>query len=243
MATTPPAPSGRDSTAPSSRARPVPGRSDGRHADAMPQMPCRCHADAVRIFFTIIKGAPSARHAARARPRLARMRGTCTENVNEQEVLCRSGAGWWGLSPQVAGQPDRFLLHESAPSRAAARGPLPRTSPQHAPRRNALCMTAPDEDGQAVVACQVCRSPGEKITAHRAGTPHIVWAGSSSLNGASHPRCAPTRLRRAVDPGDLGQPSGPDGKGQAKGKARGSRGEPRRTIRSADHASESIPDQ
>ena len=29
-----------------------------------------------------------------------------------------------------------------------------------------------------------------------------------------------TRLRRAVDPGDLCQPSGPDGKGQARGQAR-----------------------
>jgi hypothetical protein len=35
-----------------------------------------------------------------------------------------------------------------------------------------------------------------------------------------------TRLRRAVDPGDLCQPSGPDGKGQAKGQARNARGEP-----------------
>ncbi len=29
-----------------------------------------------------------------------------------------------------------------------------------------------------------------------------------------------TRLRRAVDPGDLCQPSGPDGEGQAEGQAR-----------------------
>ena len=35
-----------------------------------------------------------------------------------------------------------------------------------------------------------------------------------------------TRLRRAVDPGDLCQPSGPDGEGQAKGQARNARGEP-----------------
>jgi len=32
-----------------------------------------------------------------------------------------------------------------------------------------------------------------------------------------------TRLRRAVDPGDLCQPSGPDGKGQAEGQARDAR--------------------
>ena len=35
-----------------------------------------------------------------------------------------------------------------------------------------------------------------------------------------------TRLRRAVDPGDLCQPSGPDGEGQARGQARTARGEP-----------------
>ena len=35
-----------------------------------------------------------------------------------------------------------------------------------------------------------------------------------------------TRLRRAVDPGDLCQPSEPGGKGQAKGQARNARAEP-----------------
>ena len=34
-----------------------------------------------------------------------------------------------------------------------------------------------------------------------------------------------TRLRHAVDPGDLCQPSGPDGEGQARGQARNARGE------------------
>jgi hypothetical protein len=34
-----------------------------------------------------------------------------------------------------------------------------------------------------------------------------------------------TRLRRTVDPGDLCQPSGPDGEGQAIGQARTARGE------------------
>ena len=37
-----------------------------------------------------------------------------------------------------------------------------------------------------------------------------------------------TRLRRAVDPADLCQPSGPDSEGQAKGQARSARGEPHR---------------
>ena len=50
------------------------------------------------------------------------------------------------------------------------------------------------------------------------GTPRIVRVGPSSLNGASHPASG-TRLRRAVDPGASTDPSGPDGKGQAKGQA------------------------
>ena len=32
-----------------------------------------------------------------------------------------AAGGWWGLSPQVAGSLARFLLRDSAPSRAAAR--------------------------------------------------------------------------------------------------------------------------
>ena len=39
-----------------------------------------------------------------------------------------------------------------------------------------------------------------------------------------------TRLRRAVDPGDLCQPSGPDGEGQARGQARKARGGPQRLL-------------
>jgi hypothetical protein len=31
----------------------------------------------------LVKGAPAARQANRPKPRLARMRGTCTESVNE----------------------------------------------------------------------------------------------------------------------------------------------------------------
>ena len=50
-----------------------------------------------------------------------------------------------------------------------------------------------------------------------AGTPRIVRVGPSGLNGASHPAA---RERRAVDPGGLYRPSGPDGKGQARGQAR-----------------------
>jgi hypothetical protein len=49
-----------------------------------------------------------------------------------------------------------------------------------------------------------------------------------------------TRLRRAVDPGDLCQPSGPDGEGQARGQARRARGEP---LDDQEAATESRPAQ
>ena len=39
------------------------------------------------------KGAPPARQPNRPRPGLARMRGTCTESVNERVMPCRTGQG------------------------------------------------------------------------------------------------------------------------------------------------------
>ena len=84
---------------------------------------------------------------------------------------------------------------------------------------------------QAVTRRARCAGSREDVTATRAGTPRIVRVGPSSLNGASHPRCARTRLRRAVDPGDLCRPSGPDGEGQATGQARNARGEPSTNAR------------
>ena len=60
-----------------------------------------------------------------------------------------------------------------------------------------------------------------------AGTdaPRIVRAGPSSLNGAPHPAARDAPAARRLPPGDLCQPSGPDGEGQATGQARFARGE------------------
>ena len=51
------------------------------------------------------------------------------------------------------------------------------------------------------------------------------------LQRQGHPKCFANRFAEtifgpALDPGDLGQPSGPDGEGQARGQARDARGEP-----------------
>ncbi len=63
---------------------------------------------------------------------------------------------------------------------------------------------------------RVRQSPGE-CRSRRGRTPRIVRAGPSSLTVLRIPLRG-TRLRRAVDPGDLCQPSGPDGEGQAEAR-------------------------
>ena len=79
--------------------------------------------------------------------------------------------------------------------------------------------------GQAVTLAPGASGACEDVAARRAGTPRIIRAGPSSLNVLRIPLRG-TRLRRAVDPGDLCQPSGPDGEGQARGQARNARGKP-----------------
>jgi hypothetical protein len=81
--------------------------------------------------------------------------------------------------------------------------------------------------GQAVNICAECASSQENVS-HR---------GCRALSGLAPPASTVlriplrgTRLRRAVDPGDLCQPSGPDGEGQATGQARNARGEPRSRL-------------
>jgi hypothetical protein len=63
-----------------------------------------------------------------------------------------------------------------------------------------------------------------------AGTPRIVRAGPSSVKGTRRSFLNPLRRNDLQDPplsaGDLCQPSGPDGEGQARGQARSARGEP-----------------
>jgi hypothetical protein len=126
-----------------------------------------------------------------------------------------------GSLAAVGGSLARFLSRDSAPSRAAARRAVTPHPAAPRARRNAPCMAALGELAGPIVARQARRPPGER--SQGPGLPRIVRVGSSSLNGASHPRCARTRLRRAVDPGDLGRPSEPDGKGQARGQARNAR--------------------
>jgi hypothetical protein len=61
----------------------------------------------------------------------------------------------------VAGSLARFLLRESAPSRAARRAITPR-SPRHAPHRNVPCITAMGELTAPLATRQARRSVGER---------------------------------------------------------------------------------
>ena len=107
------------------------------------------------------------------------------------------------------------------------RGGGPRTAPPVTGRLRSppYPAAAPASTTTKPSASRWIRQSPEECHRHGSGTPRIVRVSSSSLNGASHPRCARTRLRRAVDPGDLCQPSGPDGEGQAEGQAPRARGE------------------
>jgi hypothetical protein len=120
------------------------------------------------------------------------------------------------------------IAHRRGPLPAA---PMPRTPPQHAPRRNAPWVTRsaswPDRSSRAK-----CAMSRENVT--------VSGSERRALSGSAPPASTVlriplrgTRLRRAVDPGDLCRPSGPDGEGQAKGQARKSRDEPLSGFRRA----------
>jgi hypothetical protein len=82
--------------------------------------------------------------------------------------------------------------------RGGCRARLPRHRPQPVP-----AVTSPGAARRELVAA-VGIAPDTPIAGRRSQSPdlpRIVRVGPSSLNGASHPRFARTRLRRAVDPG------------------------------------------
>jgi hypothetical protein len=105
--------------------------------------------------------------------------------------------------------------------RDCCRARLPRHRPQPVP-----AVTPPGCRVRELAA--TVSAPGAPIAArrsqNRAGTPHIVRVGPSSLNGAPHPRWARTRLRRAVDPGASADPAGltararPEARPEARGE-------------------------
>jgi hypothetical protein len=70
-----------------------------------------------------------------------------------------------------------------------------------------------------------------KVIATGAGTPRIVRGGPSSVKGTRRSFLTASQKRSpgpALERRSLYRPSGPDGKGQAKGQAPNARGEPPR---------------
>jgi hypothetical protein len=108
------------------------------------------------------------------------------------------------------------------------RGELPRTTPP-GDRPPAV---------PAVFRCRTCQHH-DQADGVAPSTPEVVKTVTATgserraLSGLAPPASTVlriplrgTRLRRAVDPGALCQPSGPSGEGQAKGQARNAHGEP-----------------
>jgi hypothetical protein len=96
----------------------------------------------------------------------------------------------------------------------------------------------------AVFRCRARQHHGRTVSFAQTA-PEVVRRNSDRADAAHYPGRAPpastvlriplrgTRLRRAVHPGDLCRPSGPDGEGQAKGQARNARGEPQQPADSS----------
>jgi hypothetical protein len=108
--------------------------------------------------------------------------------------------------------------------------PTPRTWPQHTPPSRAVGHALRELAGPVVMR-QMRRSPDER-SQRRGRNARIVRAGSSIVKGTRRSFLKPLRRNDLQDPplsaGDLCQPSGPDGEGQARGQARNARGEPQR---------------
>jgi hypothetical protein len=175
-------------------------------------------------FLYSFKGAPSARRADRPEACSQRMRDMHEEALNELGGASRRGGeGVAGDSPQVAGQP----------------GPLPparkRTGAGRCPRADAppLPRRAPHRNGPSMChgASWPNRSSCARRTSRRAKGPQAQDPERRTLSGLAPPasrapedRFRPLRRNDLRDPplsaGDLCQPSGPDGKGQAEGQAR-----------------------
>jgi hypothetical protein len=131
-----------------------------------------------------------------------------------------------GVSPLLGGSFRRALRAE-----ALRRDELPRTAApapaQPVPAVTPRCRATRAGPGRhARAECADRRAKGHS---HRAGTPRIVQVGPSSVKGT--PRSFLTASQKGssgptLERRSLCRPSGPDGKGQARGQAPDARGEP-----------------
>ena len=145
--------------------------------------------------------------------------GLCFGGRGDGTLAAGGGAAWPASSCAVA--------HRRGPLPAA---PMPRTPPQHTPRRNVpwVMRSASWPARPSRGRCADCRTKGHSTGPERRALSGLAPPVSTVLRIPLRG----TRLRRTLDPGDLCQPSGPDGKGQARGPARSAQ----RTSQSASSA-------
>ena len=158
-----------------------------------------CRSRPVRTFFTsftsssvslaagenflyVFQGRTSGAPAWPAQAKARRMRKTCTEGVNEPGSTVRSSQGVVGTLAAGGGA----AWPGSSCAGAHRRGPLPatptpRTRPQPHPAvtHHGSCVPRASRAGSSR---RLHQSPDER-SQHRAGTPHILRAGHSSVKG------------------------------------------------------------
>ena len=187
------------------------------------------HTDAVRIFFTTIKSAPSARQADQPQPQPRRCVAPARRSV-ERAGECRAVTA---SSDGESRRRWRGSLARACSAEAHRRGPLPaaplpRTPPQRVPavthRELPRCASWPGR--RLASAAPVARRKVIGIGPERRALSGLAPPASR----APGDRFKPLRRNDLRDPplsaGDLCQPSGPDGEGQARGQARSARDEP-----------------
>jgi hypothetical protein len=146
------------------------------------------------------------------------------EALNKPGSAAPGGQGWWGLSPQVGGSLARFLLRDSAPSRAAAR--RADAPPEHAPRRNAPWVTRSraGRAGRLAPGVPVAGRKGQLTGPERRALSGSAPPASRALPSVASPRRwaqAPT-----LDPGATADPAGLTARARPKARPNMARGEP-----------------
>jgi hypothetical protein len=140
-----------------------------------------------RELLQLSSGLQGRTFGAPGRPTTAETREDARGEHGEREragpVPRCSGQGGGGSRRRWRGSLARFLLRDSASSRAAARradAPPPRRSTHPAVTRRGSRAPRVGRAGRHAPGTPIA---GRKVTAHRAGTPRIVRVGPSSVKG------------------------------------------------------------
>jgi hypothetical protein len=205
----------------------------GFKRDSTPQCPSANLRKTCATWPVTTFSAASRAHLRRATPTA----GTGNASWREQPGESRAAGG-----PVISGKGRRgpAVAERQLSSRPSGGSPTARRAaalgcPGTGRSRSPLSRpdTAPHEQDQAVtLAPRLRQSPCER-SQPPAGTPRIVQVGPSSVKGT--PRSFLTASQKVssgptLERRSLYRPSGPDGKGQARGQARNARGKPSQWI-------------